>query len=209
MYLELIGLRQHGHRRRRGVHTSLCLCGRHALHTMHARFIFQRAIDICPRDSKVDFLIASDGAFRHTRDRQLPTFRVAVALIHLEQVAGKETGLVATRTCTDLHLHVFRVLWVLRNEGNLDFLFQLGLQGLVGGQFLAGHLLHLRIVLVGKDILGLLDAVQTGNIPFAGVHDVAQILVFLGQFHKTVLIGYHVRVGDQCRHLLKSRLQTV
>ena len=38
---------------------------------------------------------------------------------------------------------------------------------------------------------------------------VAQVLVFLGEFYKTVLVGNHVWVGDQRRYLLKARLQTI
>ena len=164
---------------------------------MNARLILQRAIDIGTRDGKVDFLETTHSTFRDAGDGELPTLGIAVALVHLEEVAGKEAGLVATRSGTDFHLHVLGVLGVLGDEGNLDFFFQLGLQGFVVSQFLASHLLHLWVALVGQDVLSLADAVETGDIPLASIHDVAQVLILLGQFDKAVLVGNHLRVGNQ------------
>ena len=209
MYLELVSLRQYGNGSGRGVHTSLCLCGRYSLYTMHARLILQRTIDIGTRDGEVDLLESAYGTLRHTRDGELPALRLAIALVHLEEIASKETGLVATCTRTDLHLYVLRVLWILGNQCDFDFFFKFWLKSLVSGQFLACHLLHLRVRLVGEDILRLLDAVQTGDVTLAGIHDVAQVLVFLGELHETVLVGDYVGVGDQGRYLLEAGLQTV
>ena len=197
MYLELVSLRQYGNRCCRGVHTSLRLRGGHTLYAVYARLILQRAIHVGPRDGKVYLLVAAHGTLADAGDGELPALRVAERLVHLEQVARKQGSLVATRSGTDFHLDVLRVLGVLRNQCNLDFLLQLRLQGLVVSQFLTSHLLHLRIRLVGQDVLGLLDAVQTGYVALAGVHDVAQVLVFLRQFHETLLVGYDLRVGNQ------------
>ena len=139
----------------------------------------------------------------------MPTLRVAVALVHLKEVASKQTGLIATCSCTDLHLYVLGVLRILRNEGNLDFLLQLGLQRLVLCQLLTGHLFHLGIILVCENVLGLLDTVQTGDVTFAGIHDVAQVLIFLRQFDEAVLVGNHIGVRNQGRYFLEACLQSV
>ena len=109
------------------MHTALRLGSGHTLHTMNTRLILQSAIDIGTADSKVDFLVATYGTLRYAGDRKIPAFRVAVALVHLEQIACKQTGFVAACTRTDLHLHVLGILWILRNKGNLDFFFQLWL----------------------------------------------------------------------------------
>ena len=179
------------------MHTTLSLCGWHTLYTMYARFVFQCAINIGTRNGKVDLLVTTYGSFADAGDGELPTLRVAVALVHLKQIAGKQTSLIATCSSTNLHLHILRILRILRNQGYLDFLLEFGLKFLVGSQFLTGHLLHLGIGLIGQDILRLLDAIQTGDVTLAGIHDVAQILVFFRQFHKTVLIGNHIGVGNQ------------
>ena len=133
MHLKLIGLGQYSHGGGRGVHAALRLCGRHTLDTMDARLIFQRAIDIGSADGEVNLLVAAYGTLANTGHAELPTLRVAETLIHLEEVAGKEASLVTARSCTDLHLHVLRVLRILRDEGNLDLFFELRLQSLVFG----------------------------------------------------------------------------
>ena len=164
---------------------------------MHARLILQRTIDIGTRDGEVDLLESAYGTLADTRDGELPTLRLTIALVHLEEVASEETSFVATCTCADLHLYILRILWILGNQCDFDLFFKFWLKCFIGGQFLAGHLLHLRVRLVGEDILSLLDAVQTGDVTFAGIHDVAQVLVFLGELHESVLIGDHVWVGNQ------------
>ena len=209
MYFKLVSLRKYGNSGSRCVHAPLCLCGRHALYTVDPRFVFQCAIDVGTTDCKVNLLETTNSALRDTGDRELPALRLAVALVHLEQVASKERSLVATRSCTNFHLHVLGVFRVFRNERYLDFLLQFGLQGLVLRQLLTSHLLHLRVSLVGQDILGFADAVQTGDVTLAGIHNVTQVFIFLRQFHEAVLVCYHVRVGDERRHLFKACLQTV
>ena len=149
MHLELVSFRQYGHGSRRSVHTALRLSSGHALYTMYARFIFQRTVHIGTRDGKVNLLETTHGTLRNAGNRELPTLRVTVAFIHLEQVTGKQCCLVATRTGTNLHLHVLRILRILWNQRNLNFLLQLGLQGLVLSQFLTSHLLHFRVAFVG------------------------------------------------------------
>ena len=198
MHLKLVGLGQHGHRSGRGVHTSLRLSGWYALHAVNARLVLQCAIDVGTAHGEVDLLITAHGTLADAGDGELPAFRVAEALVHLKEVAGKEACLVASRSGTDLHLNVLGVLGVFRYQCNLDFFLQLRLQGLVRGQLLACHLLHLGVVLAHQDVLGFANAVQTVDIAATGVHDVTQILVFFRQFDETLLVGYHVGVSNQC-----------
>ena len=124
MNLELVGFRQHGNGGGTGVHTALRFGDGHTLHAMHAAFILQCAVDIGSADGEVDLLVSANGTLADAGDAELPAFRIAEALVHLEQVAGKEACLVASGTCTNLHLHVLRVFGVLRYECNLDFLFE-------------------------------------------------------------------------------------
>ena len=165
---------------------------------MHTRLVLQSAIYVGTRDGEVYLLIASYSTFVEVGNRQLPAFRFTEALVHLEEVAGEETSLVATRSCAYLHLYVLSVLGVFRNKGYFYFFFQLGLQFFVDGKFLACHLFHLGIRLVGKDVLRLVDAVKTGYVAFSCRHDVRQVLVFFRKFHKPLLVGNDVGVGNKC-----------
>ena len=83
------------------------------------------------------------------------------------------------------------------------------LEFLVGSQFLAGHILHLGVGLVGQNILGFADSLQTIDVALAGIHNVAQVLPFLRQFYVAVLVGYHGGVGNQRRDLFVTGFQTV
>ena len=84
MNLKLVGFWQNGHRGCRSLHAAVRLRDGHSLHTMHTRFVFQRAIDVGTRNGKVDFLIAAHGTFVEVGDRELPTLRLAETLIHIK-----------------------------------------------------------------------------------------------------------------------------
>ena len=179
MYLELIRFRKDGHGGSTGMHTTLRLGGRHTLYTMHTTFVLERTIYICTAHGEVDLLVTTHSTLADTGYRKVPTFGVAEALVHLEQVAGKQTGFVATCSSTDFHLYILCVLRILGNQRQFDFLFQLGLQILIQRQLLTSHLLHLGIVLVGQDVLGFLDGIQTSDVTFADIHNVTKVLIFL------------------------------
>ena len=50
---------------------------------------------------------------------------------------------------------------------------------------------------VGQYVLGLLDRVDAVDISLAGIHDVAQVLIFTGQLDISLLVGNDIRVGNQ------------
>ena len=125
----------------------------------------------------------------------------------LSEIYDEEIGDAHRRA--DLHLHILRILGILRHEQEFDLFLQPGTQLLVLGEFLARHLLHVGIALVGDDILGLADGVDAGDEALARIHDVAEILVFLRKLDVASLVGDHVGVGDQGRHLLEASLQAV
>ena len=59
VHIKGLCLGQHGHAGSAGVYTSLGLGDGHALHAVHARLIFQGAIDIVARDTEHDLLVAA------------------------------------------------------------------------------------------------------------------------------------------------------
>ena len=187
----------------------MCLGGRHALHAMHAALILQHAIYIVTTHGKVYLLVSSYSTLRDAGHAQVPTFRVAELLVHAEQVAGKQSCLVAAGSGTNLHLYVLGILRILGHEGNLDFLFQLRLQSLIGRKLFTGHLFHVGVTFVSQNILGFGDGVETLHISLAGVHDVAKILVLFGQLDVSLLVGYHGWVRNQRSHLFVTGFQPV
>ncbi len=71
--------------------------------------------------------------------------RLGVAPVHLEQVGGKDGGLVATGPLPDLDDHVFLVVGVLWDQRNLESRLQPIPLGLLAFEFLSRVGLHLRI----------------------------------------------------------------
>ena len=191
------------------MHAALCLRGRHALYAVHARLILQCAVDILARDGADDFFEAAGSPFVGAGHFELPALDVAVLGVHAEEVACKDGRFVATRTATYFEDGVTAVLRVGRNEQQLDVLFQFGQARLAGIKFLAGHVAHLGIGFVGDDVLGLVDAVQYLHVFLAGVHQVAQFLVFFRQLDVPLLVGNDCRVGNQCRYFLEAGHEAV
>ena len=189
------------------MHTTLRFRHRHTLHTMHPRLILHDAIHVLARHTTDDFLVAAHGTLGEGRHGEVPAFHFAVFRVHPEQVASKESRLVATRTATYFQRHVLAVLWVGRDEQEFDFLLQFRDALLVGGDFLARHLLHLGVIFQSEQFLRLLQSLGGIDVFLSGLHDVLQVLVFLRQLHIPLLVGNHVRVGDEGRDLLKSRHQ--
>ena len=179
------------------MHTSLCLRGRHALYAVHARFVLQCAIYIIARDGTDDFLESSRGSFVGAGHFETPAFDVAILGVHAEEVAGKDSCFVSARTATYFEDGVAAVLRVGRDEQQLDMFLQFGQARLASIEFLACHFAHLCIGFVGNDVLCFIDAVQYLYVFFAGVHQVAQFLVFFRQLDVPLLVGNDCRVGYQ------------
>ena len=191
------------------MHPALCFGCRHALHAVHSRFIFQNAVYAVAAYGEVDFLVSAYRSLAYACHGDVPSLGFAESLIHGKEVSGKESRLVAAGTGTDFHLHVLGVFRVFRHEGHLYLLLNLWLHLLVGLQFLPCHLLQVGVALVCEDVLCLLDGVQAVDVSLAGVHDVAQVPVFLCQFNISLLVGDYVRVGDECRHFFVSAFKTI
>ena len=135
-------------------------------------------------------------------DLQPPAFALAILGVHAEEVAGKECRLVAARASSDFQDGVATVLRVGGDEQEFDFLLQFRTACLALVQLLAGHVAHLRVALVGDDILGLVNAGQHLDVFPPCLHQVAQFFVFLRQLDVAFLVGDDGRVGYQGGHFL-------
>ena len=87
---------------------------------------------------------------------ELPAHAAGVALVHLEQVAGEEVGLLAALGAADLDDDVLALVRVLRQEQQAD----LGLEPVdvgLGLRDLGAHLLAVVAVEVGEHLPGGLE----------------------------------------------------
>ena len=85
----------------------------HALHPVHAGFEFQFGERAAALHLGDDFLEAAHGAFAGGDHLDLPALQGGKTLIHPEQVAGEQRGLVAAGAGADFQHHVALVHGVL------------------------------------------------------------------------------------------------
>ena len=143
--IDVLDLRQHRHRRRRSVNAPLRLGVGHALHPVHAGLEFQLGERAAALHFGNDFLVAAHGAFAGGDHFDLPALQGGKALIHPEQVAGEQRGLVAAGAGADFQHDVAVVHGILGQQRDADLLRQLGAafhQPLALG---LGHAAHLGV----------------------------------------------------------------
>ncbi len=115
-HLKGVGLGQHGHRGGRGVYAALGLGGGHTLHAVHAALVLEHAVDARAAHRDDNLLEAAGRAGALRCDGGGPAAALAVAQIHLGQVAGKEGGFVAACAGAYLEDYVFVVFGVDREQ---------------------------------------------------------------------------------------------
>lgn len=128
---------------------------------------------------------------------------LAEALVHLEEVAGEDGGLVAADASADLHDRVLLVVGVAGDEHDLDVVLELGELGLVGGDVLLEHGLLLGVRLV-EHLLGGLDVIEGGEVLAGLCHEVGLAGVLLGQARVLLGVGNDGRVHEALLELLVS-----
>ena len=122
--IDLLRLRQHRDGRGRRMDAAGAFGVRHALHPMHAGFELQFCVGAAAFDLGDDFLEAADGAFARRNHLDLPALQRGEALIHAEQVAGEQRGLVAAGAGADFEHDAALVHRVLRQQRDADLLLQ-------------------------------------------------------------------------------------
>ena len=181
----------------------------HALYAVYARFVFERAVDVLPRDFEDDLLVASRGTVRERCHFVAPALRLDVFGIHAQQVAGEDGRLVAARPAADLHDGVLRVLRVFGDQQQFDLLFHLLDGRLQFGDLAASHFAHLLVLVVGEDVLGFGQVGQRRAVAFRGFDDRLQLLVLLVELHELFDVGDDFGVGEFLPRLLVFEFQAV
>ena len=191
------------------MYTSLCLRYGNTLYAMDTALVFHYAVDTLTGYRAYYFLVTARTTLVIVRHSHLPPLALKVFAVHAEQVTGKQCSLVTTRTATYFHYYVLVVLGVSRNQQQLYLLLQFRDALLACRHFLAQHSLHVRIILHGNHLLGILDILQASHIFLAGIHYLAQVLPFLGKLHIPFLVSNDTGVGYQGGNLLKPAYKAI
>ena len=99
--VDVFGLGQHRDRRRRGMDASARFRHRNALYAMHAALEFELGVDARAVHFQRRVLDAAEIALGAVHDFGLPALKLAIALIHLEQIGREQRGLVAAGAGAD------------------------------------------------------------------------------------------------------------
>src|SRR3546814_10651351 len=93
--VDLLGLRQHRDGGSRGVDAPTAFGHRHTLHAVRAGLELQAGEDARAGDLRARLLVAADLDFGGIDDLEAPALQLGVALVHAQEVGGKERRLVA------------------------------------------------------------------------------------------------------------------
>ena len=115
------------------------------MHAVSARFELQPGIGPVAFYPTDDLPEAAVLAFACGQDLQIPALFLGIALIHPEQVAGKNCGFVAARAGADLEEYIVVVMWIPGHEMGHQFPFELLDYGRGILEFLPAQLAQFRI----------------------------------------------------------------
>ena len=127
------------------MNTARCLGIGYALHAMNARFVFEFGEGAAAVDFGDDFFIAAHRAFARGHQLDLPSLLGGIALVHAEQVAGEQGGLVSAGAGADFENHIALVHRVLGQKRKPQPMLECGAPGLELGLFRFRNRAHFRI----------------------------------------------------------------
>ena len=137
---------------------------------MDTRLVLHHGVDLIARDLELDGLEAAGVGRAAGENLDLPALARGEALVHLEEVAREDAGLVAAHAGADLDDGVLLVIGVGRDEQDLDLVLESRDLGLVLGDVVLEHGLLVRIGGLVQHLLGGLDVVEGAQV-LAGLLD--------------------------------------
>ena len=118
--VHLLGLRQHGHGRRRRVQPSLGLGDGHALHAVDARFVLQARVRVLAAHLHHGLLETAALRLRRRQQLGLPAMPFGVAPVHVQELRRPQGRLLTARSGADLHDDVLPVVRILGDQQQLE-----------------------------------------------------------------------------------------
>ncbi len=199
----LVHLGQNRHGAGGGVNTALRLGLRHPLHAMRAGLELELGVDRLALNPGDDFLVAAvlAGVFRQHLNAPALTF--GVTAVHAKQVAGEDSGFIATGAGADFQKHIAVVVRVLGQQQAVQLFFQLSQLRSIGLQVFLGHLPQVRIAIL-EQAARLLDIVLHTAPLLIAFNRAFQLGVLLGVTAKARLIADHLGVAEQRGQFFES-----
>jgi hypothetical protein len=124
---------------------ALCLGRGHALHTMDAALVLQLAVDAASLNRGDRLFAAAGVALADRQHVEPPSLALRESCVHAEEFCGKQRRFLAAGAGADLEDDVLLVVWILRNQEDLDLLEQRFLPGRERLHLLRGQPAHLGI----------------------------------------------------------------
>jgi hypothetical protein len=192
--VDLLGFGQHRDGRRGGVDAARRLGVGHTLHPVHAGLVFHLGESAASLDLGDDFLVAAHRAFAGRHHLDLPAVLRRISLVHAEQVAGEQSGLVTAGAAADLQDDVALIHRVLRDQREADLVRERFAARFQGGFLGFRQRAHLGI---GRGVGQ--HGVEIGDLgadPLIRPDDFHQRLE-LGELARQLHIGVAVRPGRE------------
>src|SRR6267154_487107 len=114
--VDVVGFREHGYGCGGGVNAALLLCGRDALNTVYAAFVFQLGVNLVALNGGDDFFYSALGGGRAFEDFDFPALDFGEARVHAVEIAGEDAGFVAAGASADFHDHALFIEGIFRQE---------------------------------------------------------------------------------------------
>jgi hypothetical protein len=108
------------------VNASRAFRHRHALHPVNPGFKFELGVGALPFDIEDGFPYPAEIGFAQGQQIGLPTLQLAVARVHLEEIAGEERGLFTARASANFHDRAGIVRRILGQQQQLNVALQGG-----------------------------------------------------------------------------------
>jgi len=209
--LDLLGLGQHGDRRRRGVDAPRRLGDRDALHAVHPALVLEGRVGALAANLEDHLFVAAVVVLVGGEDLDLEALGLRVTGVHARQFAGEDAGFVAAGAGADLDDHVFAVVRVVGQRLGADLGGEL-VEPLAALDELLLRKLTQLVVGLG---LGVEQRLGLGRHPLgvAIAHDeVVRLLqprMAAGHLRVARPVAEHVRVGELCSELVVGPLDLV
>ena len=215
--VQFFRLGQHRHRRRRCMDAALRFGLRHTLYPMAAAFVTQHRPHALTLNIHNRFAKAPDFSRGQIQHLHLPASLLGILCIHVAQVTGKKSGLIAAGAGANLYDHRIDRRIVGHNQRILDLVDQGRLPGLQYLDLLFGQppkiILDLR---VRQHRLGIGDFARHLLVLAVLLNDQLELALFLRQRNKLCRIARDSRIDDLPVNLrvtivqfIKLRQQTV
>ena len=204
--VDLFGLGQDRHRRRRRMNPPLRLGHGHTLDPVHPAFELEPAVGAVALDREDDLLETAGGTRVRVHHLDLPLLALGVARVHPVEVRREERGLLAAGPRAYLHDRVLLVVGVPGDQELLDALLERSLLRLELLELGPRELLPLGVVGGLDEHLGLGDVGRDLLVLLERVHDILDARTLLRVLLVEVAVGQHLRSHQKPIELLEPRL---